>query len=290
MLTLDQKYYDTAARMLLAGDDLRQLHGLRPLLYPMFLAALYKTGGAHGIDLAVMAQHFFGVLTGVLAAVLGARLFRHRLGGLAGGALYLLAPVPLAFEGELLIEPAYVFLICLGLLLVLHAADAIGRMGGLLWALCGALMALTAQARPNILIFTAVFPLFALWHWRRGRGGALLPLLGLLGGLAMAIPWGFVNKMQSDHFQVIPSAGGVNLYFGNKRGADGMEPEQGRRVTYGDRYEDSGEVWAREEYAAAMRARGGQAEANPMAVSKYWTGRALGEIKADPARVAALAG
>jgi tetratricopeptide (TPR) repeat protein len=89
--------------------------------------------------------------------------------------------------------------------------------------------------------------------------------------------------MQSDHFQVIPSAGGVNLYFGNKRTADGMEPEQGRRVTYGERYEDSGEVWAREEYASVMRAEGRQPDLGPMNVSKYWTHRAIEEIKADPA-------
>src|SRR5580765_3740322 len=43
--TLDQKYYDTVARMLLAGEDLHQLHGFRPLLYPMFLAFFYKLGG-----------------------------------------------------------------------------------------------------------------------------------------------------------------------------------------------------------------------------------------------------
>src|SRR2546425_665921 len=43
--TLDQKYYDTVARMLLAGEDLRQLHGFKPLLYPIFLAGLYKIGG-----------------------------------------------------------------------------------------------------------------------------------------------------------------------------------------------------------------------------------------------------
>src|SRR5271166_6239760 len=97
VLTLDQKYYDTAARMLLAGEDLHQLHGMRPLLYPMFLAVWYELGGARGIDLAVVVQHLLGVLTGVLMALLGARLFRHRLCGLAGGMLYLLAPVPLCF-------------------------------------------------------------------------------------------------------------------------------------------------------------------------------------------------
>src|SRR5208282_1259347 len=126
VLTLDQKYYDAAARMLLAGEDLHQLHGLRPLLYPMFLALLYKLGGAYGIGLAVVVQHLLGVLTGVLVALLGARLFRHRLSGLAGGTLYLLAPVPLCFEGELLSESSYIFLICLGLLLLLRAAGVAG--------------------------------------------------------------------------------------------------------------------------------------------------------------------
>jgi Tfp pilus assembly protein PilF len=283
VLTLDQKYYDTAAKMLLAGEDLHQLHGLRPLLYPMFLAVLDKAGGTHGIDLSIVVQHLLGVLTGVLVAVLGARLFRHRLCGLAGGVLYLLAPVPLYFEGELLIESSYIFLVCLALLVLLRAAEASGWKAGLLWLLGGALTILTAQARPNILIFMAVFPLFAAWRWWHFRRGAsALPLLGLLGGVAMAIPWGFVNKMQSDHFQVIPSAGGVNFYFGNKRTADGMVPEQERRVTYGDRYEDSGEVWAREEYAAALRAQGRRPQTDPMTVSKYWTARALGEIKAAP--------
>src|SRR5580658_2192452 len=196
VVTLDQKYYDTAARMLLAGEDLRQLHGLRPLLYPMFLAVLYKLGGAHGIELTMVAQHLLGVLTGVLVALLGARLFRHRFSGLAGGVLFLLAPVPLYFEGELLIESSYTFLICLGLLLLLYTAGKTGPKVGWLWLLCGGLTALTAQARANILVFMAVYPLLAGWRWWHSRqSAALWPLLGLAGGLAMGLPWGFINKM-----------------------------------------------------------------------------------------------
>ncbi len=282
--TLDQKYYDTVARMLLAGEDLHELHGFRPLLYPMFLAAWYTVGGAWGIDLALFVQHLLGVATGVLVALLGARLFRHRLSGVVGGALFLLAPVPLYFEGELLIEPAYTFLICLGLLLHLRAARTGGARGGWLWMLCGALMVLASQARANILIFMAVYPLFALWRWWHSRErSALSPLLGLAGGLAMAIPWGFVNMKQSDHFHLVPNAGGVAFYLGNKRTADGMVPEQGRRISYGERYQDSVEVWAREEYEAAMRAQGRVPETDPMAISRYWTRRGLDEIKAAPA-------
>ena len=100
----------------------------------------------------------------------------------------------------------------------------------------------------------------------------------------MAIPWGLVNMKQSDHFHLLPNAGGVNLYLGNKRTADGMEPKQERRVAYvdGQRYEDSVELWAREEYESAARAHGREPDSDPMAISNYWTRRALDEINADP--------
>jgi tetratricopeptide (TPR) repeat protein len=278
--TLDQKYYDTVARMLLNGEDLHQLHGFRPLLYPMFLAFWYKLGGSWGVDLAIFVQHLLGVATGVLVALLGAGLFRHRLSGIVGGTLFLLAPVPLYFEGELLIEPGYTFLICLGLLVALHAAASDGWKGAALWLVSGALTVLTSQARANILVFQAVYPLFAAWRWWRVRTSAAgVPLLGLVGALIMAIPWGLVNMRQSDHFHLIPNAGGVNLYLGNKRTADGMVPEQERRTPYGEQYQDSVETWAREEYEAAMRAANRQPSTDPMAISRYWTWRALVEIK-----------
>jgi 4-amino-4-deoxy-L-arabinose transferase-like glycosyltransferase len=286
VVTLDQKYYDTAARMLLAGDDLHLLRGIRPLLYPLFLAANYKLAGRHGIDLAIAMQHLAGVLTGLLVALLGARLFRHRLSGLAGGTLYLLAPVPLYFEGELLVESTYIFLICLALLLLLHAPGLRGGISVPAWLVCGGLLALATQERSNIFIFIVVFPVLACWQWRRSRRlAALRPVWGLIGALAMAIPWGFANKLQTGHFQLLPVEGGVNLYLGNKQsrdGAAGMIVELNRRVNYSERYEDSVEIWARQGYQEAMRAQGREPEKNPMAISHYWTHRALDAIQADP--------
>lgn len=282
--TLDQKYYDTVARMLLQGEDLHELHGFRPLLYPMFLAGCYKVGGSWGVDLALFLQHLMGIGTGIVVALMGAGLFRNRLCGLIGGALYLLAPVPLYFEGELLIEPMYTFLICLGLMLVVRASESQGWRGAVLWMLSGALTILISQARANILVFLAVYGLFPIWRLWNSRSllPSLLPGVGLVGALLMAIPWGFVNMKQSDHFHVLPNAGGVAFYLGNKRTADGMVPEQGRRVTYGERYEDSVEMWAREEYEAAMRAQNRTPDTDPMAISRYWTKLSIREIEAAP--------
>ena len=296
--TLDQKYYDTVARMLLAGEDLHELHAYRPLLYPLFLAFFYKLGGQWGVDLALMVQHFLGIATGLLVALLGARLFRHRLAGVAGGALFLLAPLPLCFEGELLIEPSYTFLICLGLLLHLHTATIRESLAALLWPLCGAMTVLASQARANILVFLAVYPLFAGWRWWHTRERtALLPLLGLAGALAMMVPWGIINLRQADRFHLVTNAGGVNFYFGNRRGADGMfghdvvtalsELSQSNAITAtttaNERYEDLVEVWARQQYAASMRAQNRQPESDPKAVSDYWMQRTADEVKADPA-------
>lgn len=282
--TLDQKYYDTVARMLLNGEDLRELHGFRPLLYPLFLAGCYKVGGGWGIDLAVFVQHLLGIGTGILVGLLGARLFRNRLCGLFGGLLFLLAPVPLYFEGELLTEPLYTFLICLGLVLAVHASESKGWKGASLWMASGALTILISQARANILVFLAVYALLPLWRLRNSRSvTSLLPACGLIGAALMAVPWGCINMNQCDgHFHLLPNAGGVNFYLGNKRTADGMVPEIGRRVSYGERYEDSVEVWAREEYEAAMRAQNRTPDTDPMAISRYWTKRTLQEIAAAP--------
>ena len=300
---LDEKYYDTVAKMLLAGEDLHELHGFRPLLYPMFLAFFYKLGGAWGVDLALFVQHLLGVATGLIVALIAARLFRHRLCGVVSGILFLLAPVPLFFEGELLIESSYMFLICLNLLLLLRAANSNGWRSALLWLICGGLTILASQARANILVFLAVYPLFAAWRWWRARNAtALLPMLGLVGALAMMIPWGVINMRQSDHFYLMPNAGGVNLFLGNERGANGMFtgenvvarlsdlnlrasdktlPAQDR-IASGARYQDAVDVWARAEYVAAMRAQGREPQTDPMAISKYWTQRTEDEIRADP--------
>jgi tetratricopeptide (TPR) repeat protein len=281
--TLDQKYYDTVARMIVAGEDLHALNGYKPLLYPIVLAGCYWLGGTWGMDLVIFLQHLLGIATGVLVAWLGAGLFRSRLAGMIGGVLFLLAPLPLCFEGELLVESSYTFLIVAALFAHLKAADRRDAKSAWIWLVAGGLVALAAQERSNILIFAVVYPLLSIWRgWRSRSREAWLPLLGLGGLLAMMIPWSVLNLKQSDRFQLIPGAGGVNLYLGNKRNATGMTAGQERRVLYASRYEDPIEIWSRQEYESAMRGQGRTPDRSASAISSYWIQRAFEEIKADP--------
>ena len=97
-------------------------------------------------------------------------------------------------------------------------------------------------------------------------------------GLAAAIqtPW-------LDTFRPLPGAGGVNLYLGNERGADGMVPRQDRHAVYGDVYRDSVQLFAAEEFRQDVGRDGSAAE-----VSRYWLLRTAREFHEDPAGRLAL--
>lgn len=294
---LDEAFYDLAARHLLEGNgldgaSLADLNpGFRPLLYPAFLAVAYVLGGDHGLFVALGAQHLLGAATAVLVALFAARLFRRDAPGYVAGALYALAGPPLFYEGRLLITSLYVFLV-VALLVVLGQCRPRGGARAP-WILAGVLVGVAVQARPNALVFALALvavPAWTAWRTRqddeplrRGPAHALAAVLALAATLLVAAA---IQAPLLGRFTPLPSSGGVNLYLGNERGADGMVPRQDRHATYGDAYRDSVQRFAVEEYAKAT----GDAEAEPSAVSRYWIGRTLEEVRADPVgRLALLA-
>ncbi len=287
---LDEKYYDALGRTLADGGDVSRLNpGFRPWLYPFFLAGWFRLAGDWGYVLAVCAQHLLGVATAVLVADLGVRLFRRPAAGALAGALYVLAGPPLFFEGELLITGLFTFLVTAQLWILSHAG-ASGRWSGATWWLAsGAWTALAAQARPNMLLFLAAYPA-AAFVARRGRRARRLVLAGvaLAGAFAVLTSFAVINERLTGRFQLTGGSGGVNFYLGNKLGADGMIPRQDRRVTYGDEYRDSVQVFAEELYREEVGSSDGPAA--PEEVSRYWLGRTVEDLAADPSRWLALVG
>jgi Flp pilus assembly protein TadD len=282
---LDEAFYDAVARALLEGGPVDAVNpGFRPLLYPAFLALAYLVGGAADVLVAVVLQHLCGVGTVLLVAALAARLGRSTAAGLLAGCLYALAGPPLYFEGERLVTTLFTFLVTAVLWLVIRA-DGSSR-ARVPWLVAGAGAALAAQARPNALVFLAVFVVVGLARIRRRTDGAALagPLLwaplGLGAGLVIA---GWLQAPLLGGTAFPGGSGGVNFYLGNARDADGRTPVQDRGVITGDAYRDSVEVFARQEYEQAA---GWSAAEPPPArvVSRYWLGRGWQEIRDDPSR------
>ncbi|MEM9593609.1 MAG: hypothetical protein AAGD06_05075 [Acidobacteriota bacterium] len=257
------------------------------------MAGLYGVGGDSGYPLALVAQHLLGVGTTGLVAFLGMRLFRRPAAGFGAGALYALAGPPLYFEGELLITTLITFLVT-ALLALAWRCRVTGSQ--LPWWIGGAALGLATQARPNALVLAAAFVAMA-FLMERGSGvgpfrrGALAgaALVSCLGVMALAA---WIQSPLLGSARLLPGAGGINLYLGNKATSDGMIPRQDRHAAYGDVYRDSVELFSTEVYGETAEGDGAEGAAtsgdkvdpDPQAVSRYWLARTAEEIRGDPGR------
>lgn len=286
---LDERWYDGAARTLLGWPGGVALEGFRPLLYPGFLAAIYRAAGPEwGPAAAVATQHLLGVATGVLAALLARRLAGSDAAGLAAGALWALAAPPIFTEGQLLSETLFVAL-ATAALVTLCGTSSLARA-----VAAGALIGLAVQVRANALILGGAVLRYV------GRGGAKAPeaggshprspgsdprswattMLAALGSLAIVhLAAAALQAPVNGGFRVLPSSGAVNLYLGNEKGTDGMLPRQDAPVPAGIAYQDSVEAWAEREYLAAHPEA---SSADPSDVSAYWLFRTWAEVSSCP--------
>jgi len=265
---LDARGHELAARGLAAGvlPD-AWTTGFRPLLYPLLLAPIFRLADAGAVVAAQLVQHGLGVATALGVAVLGRRLFADEASARAAGLLYALAPVPLWLEGELLGEA--VFLAVTTAFLLVAARERPPGDGRAVGA--GVLFSVSARLRPNAGLLLVALPFgLAVRRWRRTLAiGAMAAVAGWLALMA-------VEGTVGGSLRPWPTAGGPNLYLGNRRGADGLVPRQPFAVAHGEAYRDSVELWASEDASVGS--------------SQGWLHRAFDEVVADPSGRLALLG
>ena len=256
---------------------------LRPPLYPWFLAGIYGvTGGSYAAPRVV--QHGLGLLAVALVWCFA----RRALGGgpaLLAALLFGLHWAPVYFEGELH-APALVIPLLLGMALCVQGLLAGAARPGWLAGAAGLLGGLAATARQGALLPLAAIGLLLGWRWWRGRrqeqpSGARLPgiaLASLAAGCALGIaPATLRNVAASGEPVLITSAGGINLYLGNRPGAtafldsDLSELGLGRFRTCFD-------------YAAIVRGLGEAGKPAPThsEVDAIFRSKAMDAIAADP--------
>ncbi|MCK5797600.1 MAG: glycosyltransferase family 39 protein [Deltaproteobacteria bacterium] len=245
-------------------------------LYRGFVTALYALGGADPYTFRVV-QALLGALGSVLAFLLARRLFGHELvAGLAGLLHAFLGPL-VFYGGQLL--PAT-------LLATLLLASALGidawvrSRTPLAGVLVGFLIALTALARPTVLLW---LPLVLVWAYRNGglRWRSEVPLL-LVVVLTIA-PVTLRNYVVEGDGVAISANAGLNLYVGNNKNARGTyNLPEGLWFHPGDPLDDFAGLRAA---ALALGHTPRSSEA-----SRWWAQRALVWIASHPGQALVLVG
>ena len=281
---MDARYHDEWARVI--GQDWTRalLDGVtlhpgsayfRAPLYAYFMALIYTIFEQDYLAIRVV-QFVIGSLSVLLIYTLGRRVFNPRVGKIAGVMAALYGPF-IYFEGELLIP---VLILFLNLLMAIAVLAASRRPGWWKWLGCGALLGLSAIARPSVLIFLVVlipWMVAALKHRNRRWPGILLHVFGLLlGAVLLMLPIHIHNyRMAKDFLPTMVSQGGVNFFIGNNHDSDGATAiVPGTRATWWGGYYDVLEL--------AEEAEGRSLQASE--VSAYWFRRGFQFIREEPAR------
>jgi len=281
---MDARYHDEWARVI--GQDWSQalLNGVtlhpgsayfRAPLYAYFLAFIQTLFEQDYLAVRVI-QFVIGSLSVLLIYALGRRVFNPLVGKIAGVMAALYGPF-IYFEGELLIP---VLILFLNLLVVLAVLVASRRPGWWKWLGCGALLGLSAIARPSVLIFLAVLVPWMVVALKRGGlrwPRALLHVAGLLLGVVLLmLPLHIHNhRMAQDFLPTMVSQGGVNFFIGNNPDSDGATAiVPGTRATWWGGYYDALQL--------AEEAEGRTLKASE--VSAYWFRRGLQFIREQPVR------
>jgi 4-amino-4-deoxy-L-arabinose transferase-like glycosyltransferase/Tfp pilus assembly protein PilF len=257
---MDPEYHDQWAQAIVEEEDFTGGVFFRAPLYPYFLALVYRIFG-HDYLMARMIQFLIGSLSCVLIYFLGKRIFNNRTAVIAGvmAAFY---GVLIYFEGELLIPVLLIFLDMLFLLALLWSYE---RPSSWRWFLCGALLGLSALARPNILLVGAGIFLWILLRSKKNSKvvskSAVYAGFFVLGAVLVISPVTLRNYIKGDDFVLIASQGGMNFYIGNNPQSDGVSAIlPGTRTTWWGSYKDAKEI----------AEKSAQRSLKPSEVSNFW--------------------
>jgi 4-amino-4-deoxy-L-arabinose transferase-like glycosyltransferase len=210
-----QDYNGLAVRLLEQGaylDSSGHLTSLRPPLYPVFVASVYRVFGIENCAAVRAIQAVLGLLLTLPVYWLGREAFSERVGVL-GAAWFCFYPSMLGFNNLLLSETLFTVLLVTA---TLTAVLAIRRQSLGMLVLTGVLLGLGALARSILFPFALVLGPYLLFAWRgrlpRRGLAAVTPVLVCAAVLA---PWAIRNTRVQETFCVVDVMGGRNAMMGN---------------------------------------------------------------------------
>jgi 4-amino-4-deoxy-L-arabinose transferase-like glycosyltransferase len=268
-------YHEWAARIAggeWLGDD---VFFLAPL-YPYALGVLYKITGA-SLYAARLFQLVIGAGSCALIYLLGKRTLGAATGALAA-LTWSIYSMSVFYDGVLLVAAIQT---PLNLLLALALVRASSRPGGVLnWALAGALLGISALARPNVLLLVIPILPWMYFSFRRRLSKSRLVIAAMVFGAsttAVILPVTIRNLVVGDDIVLISAQGGANFYIGNGPGATGVFRVPS--VFPPTRADDP--MQQRLAYTRVARSDLGE-DLAPSEISRYWWNRASSHIADHP--------
>ena len=195
--------------------------------WPLLLGGLYRLFGTSTL-VAMLANAVFDAATAVLVGVLGARLFRRRIGLVAGG-LYAFWPGVVFLCATHMSESLFNLLLVGTLLLTTIACEAESRRT--VWfAAAGLCLGGAAVVKAEPLVMCPAL-LLTLWIGRRSRADFLRAAAAFfLVTAAVLTPWTIRNWVAFDRFLPTAASGGIGVYLANHPGATGGQDLRANRA------------------------------------------------------------
>jgi tetratricopeptide (TPR) repeat protein len=189
-------------------------------LYPYFLGALFWLFGP-GFVLPRIIAAVLGALNCVLIFYIGKRAFNSRIGAMAG-LIQALNAAFIFFEGEFLIATIQTPVNLMLVLVLIYSQDLFTLRRAFL---AGALLGLSALARPNVLLlggFVAAYLLFYLRNQMRLTQRLLTILVFAVAAAAVVAPATIRNYVVGHDTVLVSSSAGMNFFIGNGPDASGI--------------------------------------------------------------------
>ena len=185
---------------------------LRPPLYPVMVAGLYRMFGVHNLLAVHIFQAVLSLITTVIVYRTGVEIYSKRV-GVAAAAIVCFYPTLLGFNSQVLSEVLFTFFQST---IVLLATLVIKRDSLTGLVLLGIVLGLGALTRSILWLFT---PLLAAYlflvrgpgFWNRFRCAAI-PMTCFLLTIA---PWAYRNTKVQETLTFIDVMGGRNVMMGN---------------------------------------------------------------------------
>lgn len=255
-------------------------HATQPMYRASLYPALLSLMGPPGVRLqAALALGMLLHLTnGVLAFLIGRRLFHSDPAGFIAAAVVLLNPFCIFFSLQILDVTLATTLFLGAILMGLTAPKSIGNL-----ALAGLLLALAAAVRPHFIpaVLVAPFALLVCLPDGRFRAFALW-----IPAVLVFLLQGAFNYHLSGDFRILPWQGAYNLWAANKPGANGLYFKQSVDVSGRGNAENPAKVESIYLYGQA------HPEEEPPypidAMNAYWRGKFIDHVLENPLQVAKL--